>query len=137
MSAVDIAEAVQSACADYQKQVNGYHYEPLTITATLAGTLAVTRPEDLALDGLLARALLEQVLGDTFYDLPDAREHPLFLRLPLALQGPEAGLAKALPSGTWLDIKTHLESHWWWYACSTARPGRHRRAGYALLEQAL
>lgn len=106
------------ALLDYRPD---YQMQPLTVTAHLAGTLSVTRPEDLALDGLLARSLLEHLLGDEFYSLPDARQAPLFVRLPLVLQGPEAAAISALPSGTWFSVGEHLQQRWWWYACSTAR----------------
>lgn len=121
MIEAETLHAVQEGFATYQEQAATFHFQPLTITATMRGTLSITRPEDIALDGLLARSLLEYLLGHEYYLLPDAREAPLFLRLPLAIQGPAAEQMEAKPAGAWLDIKQDLQDRAWWYACSTAR----------------
>ncbi|GEM_PF-3923805 len=98
-----------------------YHMQPLTVTAELATGISLARLADIALDGILARTLLEAILGAEYYLLPDAKTDPIFVSLPLALQGPEASKMAAVPSGTWLDIQADLQDHWWWYACSATR----------------
>jgi len=99
--------------------------QPLRVVAEMGGSssLAITRPEDLALDGILARAALEDALGDGYYDLPDARIAPVFVRLPLAMQGDPATVARmaTYATGQPLTIASDLDRAWWWWACATAR----------------
>ena len=99
--------------------------QPLRVVAEMGGSssLAITRPEDLALDGILARAALEDALGDAYYDLPDARVAPVFVRLPLAMQGDPATVARmtGYATGQPLTIASDLDRAWWWWACATAR----------------
>lgn len=100
-------------------------YQPLRVTAEMGGSsaLSVTRPEDLALDGLLARVALEDALGDAYYDLPDAQTAPVSVRLPLAMQGDAATVARMRErqTGDTLTIADDLAGAWWWWACATAR----------------
>lgn len=112
--------ARDQALADHNRVAAVYQMEPCTVTAWLAGPLAVTRPEDLALDGLTQWALLTALLGEQFYTLPGPRKSPLFVRLPLALQGPAAARIARFRSGFWPDIARDFQDQPWWWACSSA-----------------
>lgn len=86
--------------------------EALQITAYVAGSIALARPEDLALDGLLAYQVLRKHFGSDFYTLPDPKEVLYFARLPLEMRG-ELVLAE---TGNLFPA----DSVWYW-ACSSAQ----------------
>lgn len=97
--------------------------QPLKITAHLAGSIALARPEDLALDGILAVQVLRAHYGNEFYSLPDPKEHLIFARLPLALRGaPSKNIEQAETGYVLWDAATRVkdESLWYW-ACSRAQ----------------
>jgi CRISPR type IV-associated protein Csf3 len=96
---------------------------PLQITAHLAGSIAISRPEDIALDGILAAQELRRHFGAEFYLLPDPSEHLTFARLPLALKGqPSAAIEQAETGYVVLDKGTGWEEQSLWYwACSRAQ----------------
>ncbi len=59
MMAADVQEAVADACAAYQSQAARFRYEPLVVTATLAGPLAVfqsLRRDDERSDGAVSKS---------------------------------------------------------------------------------
>jgi CRISPR type IV-associated protein Csf3 len=86
--------------------------QPLEITAYVAGSIALARPEDLALDGLLAYQVLRKHFGSDFYSLPDPKEALLFARLPLEMRG------QAVETQTGDPFPA--DSLWYW-ACSSAQ----------------
>lgn len=97
--------------------------QPLQITAHLAGSIALARSADLALDGILAAQVLRHHYGNDFYTLPDPKEHLCFARLPLALRGkPSEAIAQAETGFVLWDAATRQrdESLWYW-ACSAAQ----------------
>lgn len=98
-------------------------FQPLTITAHVAGSIAVTRPEDLALDGILAAQVMRRHYGDDFYTLPNPSEHLLFARLPLEMRGnPSEEIARAETGRVLFDAATGLrDTTYWYWACSRAR----------------
>lgn len=112
---------INAALDVHNVSANTWQMAPLTVTIEMASALAITRPEDVALDGLLAEATLKRLLRGDFWHLPGPRESPVFVRLPLALQGPEAPRVARWPSGFWPDVARDLNDAWWWWACSTAR----------------
>ena len=85
--------------------------QPLKITAHLASSIAISRPEDIALDGLLSYEVLRRHFGADFYTLPDPKEQLLFAALPLAMRGAhiEAATGDLFPTATC-----------WYWACSSA-----------------
>lgn len=97
--------------------------QPLQITAHLAGSIALARPADLALDGILAAQVLRRHYGNEFYGLPDPKEYLCFARLPLALRGKPSEAIQSAETGYVLwDAATRWrdESLWYW-ACSSAQ----------------
>jgi CRISPR type IV-associated protein Csf3 len=86
--------------------------QPLQITAYVAGSIALARPEDLALDGILAYQVLRKHFGADFYTLPDPKERLLFARLPLEMRGETV----ATETGDLFPA----ERIWYW-ACSSAQ----------------
>ena len=94
-----------------------YRMEPLVVTLTLATPIAIGRPFDIALDGILAHTLLHQAFEGDLTCLPPPETNPLFLRLPLTLQGPAPHQATAWHWGRALTPAEMQTS--WWYACST------------------
>lgn len=95
----------------------------MQITAYVAGSIALARPEDLALDGLLSYQLLRRHFGEEFYYLPNPRECLYFARLPLEMRGSPSPLMVSMPTGAkWIVPSEGLrdESLWYW-ACSSAQ----------------
>ena len=86
--------------------------QPLQITAYVAGSISLARPEDLALDGLLAYQVLRKHFGSDFYTLPDPKEVLYFARLPLEMRGESV----SVQTGDLFPV----ESLWYW-ACSSAQ----------------
>lgn len=96
---------------------------PMQITAYVAGSIALARPEDLALDGLLSYQLLRRHFGEEFYFLPDPKETLLFAKIPLGMRGRPSLPVQLLNTGDkWIAAKEGLkdESLWYW-ACSSAQ----------------
>ncbi len=96
---------------------------PLRVVARLAGSIALARAEDIALDGLLAYQMLRRHFGEEFYHLPDAKEHLVFADLPLERRGaPSARIATLQTGDTWMQPGRGIvdESFWYW-ACSSAQ----------------
>jgi len=96
---------------------------PMQITAYVAGSIALARPEDLALDGILSYQLLRRHFKDEFYYLPDPKECLYFSRIPLEMRGEPSPLMREMATGAkWIvsseDIKD--DSLWYW-ACSSAQ----------------
>lgn len=97
--------------------------EPLRITAYLAGSIALARPEDIALDGLLSYQILRQHFGEDFYTLPNPKDVLFFARLPLAMRGAPSHRMETMQTG---DVWYHAgqgiadDSLWYW-ACSSAQ----------------
>lgn len=80
--------------------------QPLKITAYVAGSIALARPEDLALDGILAYQVLRRHFGDEFYLLPDPKEVLFFARLPLEMRGKPSERVQGLKTGDlWIGDK--------------------------------
>lgn len=98
-------------------QADVYQMEPLVVTLTLGTPIAIGRPFDLALDGIVAHTLLHQAFAGDLTCLPPPETDPLFLRLPLAVQGPAARRATSWRWGRALS-HTDLQQPWW-YAVST------------------
>ena len=100
-----------------------YRLEPLTVTAELGSALAVTRPHDLSLDGILAYEMLHTAFDGDLSCLPNIREAPLFCRLPLAIQGIPVMVARVRDWrwGRALRPDDDLIDQPWWYAVSTPR----------------
>lgn len=95
----------------------------MQITAYIAGSIALARPEDLALDGLLSYQLLRRHFKDEFYYLPDPKEILYFARIPLEMRGEPSPLMRGMPTGAkWVVPGEGLcdESLWYW-ACSLAQ----------------
>ncbi len=95
--------------------------QPLAITAYVAGSIALARPEDLALDGILAYQVLRRHFGEDFYSLPDPKETLYFARLPLEMRGlPDARIDALKTGDIWID-KAHQDSSMWYWSCSSAQ----------------
>ena len=97
--------------------------QPLKIMAHVAGSIALARPQDLALDGILAAQVLRRHYGNDFYSLPNPSEHLQFARLPLEMRGrPADEIARAKTGYVLWDAATRQkdESLWYW-ACSSAQ----------------
>jgi CRISPR type IV-associated protein Csf3 len=95
----------------------------MQITAYVAGSIALARPSDLALDGLLSYQLLRRHFKDKFYYLPDPKETLFFAQLPLEMRGSPSPLMVSMPTGAkWIVPSEGLqdESLWYW-ACSSAQ----------------
>jgi hypothetical protein len=98
-------------------------FSPVKVTAYLANSIGMARPQDLALDGILAAQALKRHYGAEYYYLPDPTEHLHFARLPLAMRGRPSGALGAAETGYVLwDAATRAkdESLWYW-ACSSAQ----------------
>lgn len=97
--------------------------QPLKITAYIAGSIALARPEDLALDGILAHQVLRRHFGADFYSLPDAKETLHFAHLPLVMRGkPSEGMESAETGYVLWDAATrHKDESLWYWACSSAQ----------------
>src|SRR5690348_17321071 len=94
--------------------------EPLEITAYVAGSIALARPEDLDLDGILAYQTLRKHYGEAFYSLPDPKETLHFARLPLEMRGKLSERIQQLQTGDiWIDA-THEDISPWYWSCSRA-----------------
>jgi CRISPR type IV-associated protein Csf3 len=95
--------------------------QPLEITAYVAGSIALARPEDLALDGILAYQVLRRHFREAFYHLPDPKEVLYFARLPLEMRGKPGERMQHLQTGEiWIDASTKDSSPWYW-SCSSAQ----------------
>jgi CRISPR type IV-associated protein Csf3 len=95
--------------------------QPLKITAHLAGSIALARPEDISLDGLLSYQILRRHLGERFYNNPGGHEQLLFARLPLEMRGqPSARMQQAQTGDLWHSSHERDESFWYW-SCSRAQ----------------
>lgn len=97
--------------------------QPLQITAYLAGSIALSRPEDLSFDGILASQMLRRHFGDEFYYLPDPKECIFFLRLPLEMRGKPSERIVNLQTGEkWIEQCAKLidDSLWYW-SCSSSQ----------------
>jgi CRISPR type IV-associated protein Csf3 len=95
----------------------------MQITAYVAGSIALARPSDLALDGLLSYQILRRHFKDEFYYLPDPKEMLFFAHLPLDMRGEPSSRIQNLNTGDkWIAAKDGLkdESLWYW-ACSSAQ----------------
>lgn len=98
-------------------------FQPLRVTAYLANSIGMTRPQDLALDGILGAQVIKQHYGLQYYHLPDPKEHLKFVRLPFALRGSPSNAVEQAETGFVLwDSATHTrdESLWYW-SCSSAQ----------------
>jgi CRISPR type IV-associated protein Csf3 len=97
--------------------------QPLKVTAYVAGSIAIARPEDIALDGLLSYQALRRHFGDDFYNLPDAKECLHFARLPLAMRGsPSPLMVHAVTGMKWIEQASGLgDTSLWYWACSRAQ----------------
>lgn len=94
--------------------------EPLEITAYVAGSIALARPEDLALDGILAYQVLRRHFGEKFYHLPDPKETLYYAGLPLEMRGKPSPEMQAMQTGdVWIDA-THNDLSPWYWSCSSA-----------------
>ncbi len=116
-------DTLAAAFAALDVEADTYRMEPLTVTAELRSVIAVTQPQDLALDGILAAELLQAATDGDLMALPDVSKSPLFCRLPLAMQGAPEWLAR-LAQWLWgraLCPETDMHDQPWWYACSTPR----------------
>lgn len=98
-------------------------FRPLKITAHLAGSIALARPEDIALDGLLAYEVLRRHFGADFYHLPDPKEKLYFAALPLEMRGRPSPKIVQLPTGAlWMEPgKQNIDESLWYWACSSAQ----------------
>ena len=95
--------------------------EPLCITAYVAGSIALARPEDLALDGILAYQTLRRHFGDDFYHLPDPKELTFFARLPLEQRGKPLPAVERMQTGdTWHQTPFLEDDSPWYWSCSRA-----------------
>lgn len=95
--------------------------DALCITASVAGSIALARPEDLALDGILAYQVLRRHFSEEFYHQPDPKEVLKFARLPLEMRGMPDERIQGLQTGDiWIDA-THQDIHPWYWACSRAQ----------------
>lgn len=95
--------------------------QPLCITAYVAGSIALARPEDLSLDGLLAYQVLRKHFGDEFYTLPDPKEELRFARLPLEMRGKPSKKIEAMQTGDIWQSRTVQDDSCWYHACSSAQ----------------
>jgi len=97
--------------------------QPLQITASLAGSISLARPEDLALDGILAYQVLRRHFGADFYALPDPKEHLAFARLPLAMRGKPSDFIEGMSTGSvWYKPRELvLDASLWYWATSSAQ----------------
>ncbi len=98
-------------------------FEPLKITAYLAGSIGAARPEDISLDGILAAQVLRRHFGEEFYHLPNPQELLYFARLPLEMRGKPGEYVKTLATGdVWMNFGQGIidESFWYW-SCSSAQ----------------
>jgi CRISPR type IV-associated protein Csf3 len=97
--------------------------QPLQITAHLAGSISLARPEDLALDGILAYQVLRRHFGPAFYSLPDPKECLYFASLPLAMRGSPSECLRSLSTGSiWSrPSESVLDESLWYWACSSAQ----------------
>lgn len=98
-------------------------FQPMQITAFLAGNIALARPEDLALDGILSYQVLRRHFGEEFYTLPDPKECLFFARLPLEMRGnPSSRMQEAETGMKWIAKAEGMvdESLWYW-SCSSAQ----------------
>jgi len=95
----------------------------IKITASIAGSIALARPQDLSLDGILATQVLRAHYGNDFYTLPNPSEHLRFARLPLELRGrPSPEVAQADTGYVLFDVATrHKDDSLWYWACSAAQ----------------
>lgn len=94
---------------------------PLKITAQMAGSIAIARPEDIALDGILAYQVLRRHFGGEFYYLPNPQEVLYFAQLPLEMRGsPE--VQKLATGDVWMNTGQGIvdESLRYW-SCSSAQ----------------
>src|SRR2546429_7393209 len=90
--------------------------QPMQITAYVAGSIALARPEDLALDGLLSYQTLRRHFGDEFYYLPDPKETLLFARLPLEMRGDPSPRVQNMHTGDrWIVPAEHIADKSLWY----------------------
>jgi CRISPR type IV-associated protein Csf3 len=95
--------------------------QAMQITAYVAGSIALARPEDLALDGILAYQSLRKHFGEEFYFLPAPKESLCFASLPLEMRGSPSERIQALSTGnTWIDAE-HKDASLWYWACSSAQ----------------
>ena len=97
--------------------------QAMQITAYVAGSIALARPEDLALDGLLSYQVLRRHFRDEFYYLPDPKEKLLFARLPLEMRGnPLPRIQNANTGDKWIVPAEGLkDGSLWYWACSSAQ----------------
>jgi CRISPR type IV-associated protein Csf3 len=97
-------------------------FQPVAVTAYLAGSIAIARPQDISLDGLLAYQMLRHYLGDAFYT-PGGREELRFARLPLEMRGEASPSVQALKTGdVWMDLRRNrVDTSFWYWACSSAQ----------------
>lgn len=96
--------------------------QPLKITAYVAGSIALARPEDLALDGILAYQVLRKHFGDEFYHLPDPKETLFFAKLPLEMRGTPSPLMTMLHTGAkWIEPPYLLDDSLWYWSVSSAQ----------------
>lgn len=97
--------------------------EAIRITAHVAGSIALARSEDLALDGLLAYQVLRKHFGEEFYHLPSPHECLYFARLPLEMRGRPSPIIRQLPTGAkWMEPGTDtMDDSLWYWSCSSAQ----------------
>lgn len=95
--------------------------QSLHIMAYLASSIAISRPEDISLDGILSYEVLRRHFGADFYSLPDPKEVLHFARLPLAMRGKPSPFVERLATGdVWYRHGQADDSFWYW-ACSSAQ----------------
>jgi CRISPR type IV-associated protein Csf3 len=97
--------------------------QPLTITAHIAGSIAIARPEDIALDGILAAQVLRRHFREDFYFLPDPKELLFFARLPLEMRGVPSERVQMLQTGdVWMQpVQQMADESLWYWSCSSAQ----------------
>jgi len=95
----------------------------MQITAYVAGSIALARPSDLALDGILAAQLLRRHFGEEFYYLPDPKECLYFAKIPLEMRGNPSDQTVGLKTGEqWVvPSKQIYDKSFWYWACSSAQ----------------
>src|SRR5215469_510020 len=98
-------------------------FQSLKITAYLAGSIALARPEDISLDGILATQVLCRHYGEEFYFLPDPKEHLEFARLPLEMRGKPSPDIEGADTGfaLWDSASRKRDESLWYWACSSAQ----------------
>jgi CRISPR type IV-associated protein Csf3 len=98
-------------------------FQPVIVTAYLAGSLAIARPSDISLDGLLAYQVLRQHMGEAFYVHAGGREVLRFARLPLEMRGDIAPFVRDLQTGdVWMNTAEGLtDQSFWYWSCSAAQ----------------